>query len=453
MASSRILETVGGETLVVEADNTIRLGDDTIGKDAFLGIVEEGDAFNLLYLTDPSDLSSIVSKTFSPNAASEPSRFVSAPSAKGKVLQIVVNPQAGDRTSSSFVEVTLIPLLKRLRVASSLHTTASEGGGVDVGRSIAEKAEKETDILLIGGDGTTSEVLNGLQLVEKENNFNFNILILPRGTSNAYYAYLFPPPLPTTVSLLRYLQSLSPLFPSSAPQPFPVIRTILDASNEQTISHVVVSTALHASILHDSEALRSTIPGVERFKQAAMQNWGRFYSGSIQLLGEARIWEGDWRPLSSEEKTINGPFVYATSVLVDRLEPAFVIAPLRKREEDEGTLDLIVMRPSISRNIQQLLEVEKKEEAGKKYGEILMGVFGKAYEGGKHIDITLPEEGTRVVEYFRAEGWEWIPDPNSEEEKDRLVCLDGTIKSIPKGGKARILTKGEKELNQYYVWA
>lgn len=172
---------------------------------------------------------------------------------------------------------------------------------------------------------------------------------------------------------------------------------------EESVSHIVQSTSLHANLLHDSEALRSSIAGLERFKVAAKLNIGEFFSASVALHGNVRQWDpkkdqwrepytfgeqgdpktgtvgeqnpktgtvgkqghpktgtvdeqGDPQTGTSREVSLGGrggegrvgvsdEFGYfLASSTTPRLEPAFVILPTLVRGE-EGTMDLIVLRP------------------------------------------------------------------------------------------------------------
>jgi len=107
------------------------------------------------------------------------------------------------------------------------------------------------------------------------------------------------------------------------------------ASSDDVISIVVTSTALHAAILHDSEALRTSVPGTERFKLAAAQNGTTWYRACARLLTPVQRYDVNadaFVPVSGEEVTLElqGPFVYFLSTVnVDRLEPLFRIAPLQ----------------------------------------------------------------------------------------------------------------------------
>lgn len=112
--------------------------------------------------------------------------------------------------------------------------------------------------------------------------------------------------------------------------------------------------------MHDSESLRATIPGIDRFKVAAKQNSTKWYNSHAKLLpiaslGVVQLYDPESKifrdhPDADEDDPIvdlHGPFVYFVSTVnVDRLEPAFRITPLAKDiTPSEATCDIVVIRP------------------------------------------------------------------------------------------------------------
>ena len=196
-----------------------------------------------------------------------------------------------------------------------------------------------------------------------------------------------------------------------------------------SVSAVVTSTALHASILHDSEALRASHPGIERFKIAAQQNITRWYHASVNLLppqgSSVQIYDATQNafvPFKLAQQdgivTLEGPFAYFLSTVnVDRLEPAFRITSLFSSLPPDpklSTLDVVVIRPLRDKSIREDSDYDREIFAKKS-----MAVLGAAYQDGKHVKLRYKgkdgevvddaKEGDLVVEYFRVGGWEWIP--------------------------------------------
>ncbi|KAI0693893.1 ATP-NAD kinase-like domain-containing protein [Cytidiella melzeri] len=235
--------------------------------------------------------------------------------------------------------------------------------------------------------------------------------------------------------------------------------TSKDGKQRETssISAVVASTALHASILHDSEALRATHPGIERFKVAAHQNITRWYNASVKLLppsssepAAVQIYEASQNKFVPYQDggaaTLEGPFAYFLSTVnVDRLEPAFRITPLfaslPPAPSSPATLDVVILRPLRDKSIRADSDHDREAFAQK-----CMTVLGGAYQDGKHVQMRYVgkdgkvvdskdgEDGDLVVEYFRCGGWEWTP--HEKDEQAHLVCVDGEILHVDRRGKA-----------------
>lgn len=198
-------------------------------------------------------------------------------------------------------------------------------------------------------------------------------------------------------------------------------------------STIVTSTALHAAILKDSEALRAT-HGIERFKIAAGQNITTFFDATVKLDDGTRQWNPRTKAFEDiGETTLEGPFAYLISTTsVDRLEPNFVIAPTRRfgsEKELDRTLDVVILRPLRDPQVR-----EAGEHQGAVWAKRAQEVLGAAYQEGKHIELEY-EDGQPVVEVFRTKGFEWIPAPG--DDRSRTVCADGSLYDIPVGKSAR----------------
>ncbi|ORY69134.1 hypothetical protein BCR35DRAFT_326432 [Leucosporidium creatinivorum] len=318
-----------------------------------------------LTTTDASSLSQL------PQLA--PLLLPTAPTASSPV-HVIINPSAGARTASNYAHKVVIPLLELAGAKSEVWKTTKAGDGERVAREILEKGEggEERTLLLLGGDGTTHEVLNGLLLKDgelQEGQSRTNLIIVPLGTANALYYHLFPPESPSTPlgTTLSPLYSLLSFLRRSKPNPLPlpvalnsVPRAPSSTSSatsqnsqkrerENTITAVVTSSALHACLLHDAEELRDQYPGVERFKVAAQENVKRWWEGRLKILPSSTgVRRYDWEskglvPAEAREGgkgvgvelgeggevVLEGPFAYVVSSLVSRFEPNFVVAPLR----------------------------------------------------------------------------------------------------------------------------
>ncbi|KAF9557672.1 hypothetical protein CPC08DRAFT_620534, partial [Agrocybe pediades] len=286
-------------------------------------------------------------------------------------------------------------------------------------------------VVIGSGDGTIHDLINAKYPLP------LKLVIVPSGTANALYASLFHPVQPQD-----RLRSVDAYLNKSVPIPLSIARTTITASQNPILSVVVVSTSLHASILHHSEALRKEHPGLERFKIAAEQNAPHWYNASVKLHGKVEIYDPSSNTfVSHPENTLQGPFVYFLSTVnVDRLEPAFRISPLaRTIPPPISTCDIVIIRPlrhpSISAD-----STQSRADFVATTWKTLTG----AYADGAHVHFTYRPDGSidekgehqgpSVVEYIRCAGWEWIPDP--DDHNAHLLCADGSIFHIPPHGTA-----------------
>ncbi|KDN41316.1 hypothetical protein K437DRAFT_269715 [Tilletiaria anomala UBC 951] len=227
-------------------------------------------------------------------------------------LHVILNPVSGGQQAESILSSAVDPLLKRQepKIEYQIRRTARPGHASDITYDLLQSAER-TDglslrIALLGGDGTTHEVLNGINRFHKARSQELpqiELAVVPTGTANALFAGLYPPHVQpasngTTScdtehgwrlrSLKALLSSLCHSFPSSSPSaatsvPLTLAKASISSADEtsaakELVSHLVTSHAFHASILLDSDSadLRAKYPGVERFKVAAGMNATRW---------------------------------------------------------------------------------------------------------------------------------------------------------------------------------
>lgn len=377
-------------------------------------------------------------------------------------LIVIYNPVSGDRTAAKLTTDTIIPLLATHNVTPD-KVAATEYAG-HVGElilsyidSLAPSSSTEPiTLVLVSGDGTLHEIANALHSARSKREGSFpslRIALIPGGTANALHSTFFPPSTSSTTeptlfaSLLSFLSTTPRLIPLTFaqtticssptllalrnPHKFPFAASFRSASSDvDVISAVVTSTALHAAILHGSEALRASVPGIERFKLAAEQNATTWYRGSLKLLPPVQEYDvntGAFIDLVPEDEVVgsmggsvggsvgpSGPFAYFLSTVnVDRLEPLFRIAPLQRTmpsPPDAHTMDVLVVRPFLDISLNGKSDEEQRE----KFKERLWSVLNAAYQDGAHITAQYDSpdgktKGMPVVEYFRVGGWQWTP--------------------------------------------
>ncbi|KAH9483814.1 Sphingosine kinase 1 [Psilocybe cubensis] len=349
------------------------------------------------------------------------------------MLVAIINPASGHRQASFFFDHHLRPLLPAI---NHVFTTTAQG---DAENFIHHLPDAPLTIVLLSGDGTLHEIINALP------HRNISFVLVPCGTANALYASLFPP---AGLDKIEYkLQSVRAFLANAAPVHISLASASIAATS--SLASVVVSTALHANILHHSESLRRSHPGIERFKIAAEQNSTKWYRARARILpvpgDRVQIYDPKSsafipHPDASPDLELDGPFAYFLSTVnVDRLEPHFRISPLaRIIAPPPSTCDIIVLRPLRDPQIN-----DDSDDARKTYVEKVWQVLGAAYQNGTHVNFTYETttgeiqvngDGPVVIEYFRAGGWEWFPDPQDEDA--HLVCADGAVHRISPGERA-----------------
>ena len=431
-------------------------------------------------------------------------------------VELVVNPASGSRLAVSLVETHVQPLLVSSLPPDAaadvrVWQTQSAGDAVRIGTEIAREhlatATPQIDIVVIGGDGTTHELLNGLyprslpgdEPAPRAGPMGVRLAIVPGGTANALYSALYPnewtqdvqqaaataksaADIPETVLrvMLRSVHSLASSLKQSSQTAakeglweLPLMRNTLtstDGGEREVVSHLVTSHALHAAILHDADTptMRAQYAGIERFKIAAQQNATRWTSGTVVLhplpsggvlryAPRSKAFEPFPPEKQGGEVVVEGPFLYLNAMVTDRLESAFVPAPLssafRGEELPRDAVDVVLIRPLRDPQIHTGDKDGGMRFATTRLGEITTGM----YSGGTHIDLTY-DSGETMVEYFRCSGYEFTPSKGEgsteEEDRARLVCTDGYISSASRVSVQRWTGEegGDAELAAPLVW-
>ncbi|KAF9232010.1 ATP-NAD kinase-like domain-containing protein [Melanogaster broomeanus] len=372
-------------------------------------------------------------------------------------ILVIYNPASGDCTAQQLFHSHVIP---RLHSANAIPTevipTRGPGhAGVEV-INFLEKYGGDTTVVLGSGDGTLHEIINqlmGVSLKGARQNVPssaVHLVLVPCGTANALYSSMFKRT-PEQDAVAYKLRSLEAFLIGSTPKLLTLAFTSLSGppASQQTqsrvvLSAVVTSTALHAAILEDSERLRKEIPGIERFKVAAQQNITKWYSSCVKLLpmpssGVVHIYdpdEGDFVPHddSSEDNPIldvYGPFAYFLSTVnVDRLEPEFRITPMTSKSPAlDASMDVVMVRPQRDPTFGLDTPQARQKFAGK-----AVAVLTAAYQDGNHINLRYSENGDITEGGTGKTVVECLPD--DIDERAHLLCSDGTIFTIEKGGRA-----------------
>jgi hypothetical protein len=159
---------------------------------------------------------------------------------------------------------------------------------------------------------------------------------------------------------------------------------------------------MHASLVGDSDTAEYRKHGVERFKMAAKEalypadgSPPHPYKGKISILKEG----AQWTTIPEEEH------MYVLATMVSHLEQPFCISPASKPLD--GTMHLVHFGP--------------------RSGDEVMGIMGKAYQGGLHVqeaDVRYESiDGLRIEFEGREHHGRW-----------RRICVDGKIVRVEKDG-------------------
>ena len=170
-------------------------------------------------------------------------------------LIVLINPACGNRSAPSFFDNHVYPLLKahKISVDHAIQTTSPEHAP----SFISQFHDHPITVILGSGDGTLHEIINKVSFQP------IHFVLVPCGTANALYSSFFL--LQEGEDQVAYrLQSLLAFINKKAPSSLSLATTTLSSDSQITLSAVVVSTSLHASILHHSETLRDQYPGIER---------------------------------------------------------------------------------------------------------------------------------------------------------------------------------------------
>lgn len=293
--------------------------------------------------------------------------------------------------------------------------------------------------------------------------------------------------LPADPTIHQNLASLLLALDDSRPVKLSITLTRMHPSPESPLSepsapipsHIVLSTSLHATILHDSEALRESTPGLERFKMAAAQNISVFFQANVALTpprgGNVQQYDpssGQWvAPFTGTAgeqgwgtHQLQGPFAYFLSATTTgRLEPTFVIVPTLE-SPGEDTMDIVVVRPM--RDPRVKADINSGGDGTSVWPPRMMEVFQAAYDSGKHVNLVYDGSGASqpakagqqdvVVETFRCGGFRWTPTATTAAaaagtDKSQLVCGDGSIYTVPPGGTAEAAVMAQTE-HGFWVW-
>jgi diacylglycerol kinase family enzyme len=354
-------------------------------------------------------------------------------------LLIVLNPHSGKKEGREVLQTIVQPALSQAGKPFKVIESTAQGhaqsyfsenikpiiidlaqslGTVDDADGVPTQPKSATlQIMVLGGDGTVHEIVNGIlqgvegsAFVSDEFRPNVEFSIIPTGTGNA---------ISTSLGVTGAQDALE-RFLTGKPVPLRLMSVSTRASVEShwkphVYTVVVNSYGLHCATVYDSEEFRHL--GNERFRQAAMKNIENLkqYEGKLDLVGPVQAYDRTQRSLATlttqgdkdngDTTSLPGPFTYLLITKQASLEPGFTPTPFASTSDE--WMDILAV-----------------QNAGQSE---LLQMFG-ATATGQHVD-------QEKIEYFKAKAIELeIPESLT---KGRL-CVDGEFLTINGGPQGRV---------------
>lgn len=316
--------------------------------------------------------------------------------------------------------------------ASSISIIAKESGNsskaATTSHTTAAPNQLSLRIVIMGGDGTVHEVVNGiLQGIPSgflsgtsAPKIEFNIV--PVGTGNAIATSLGISDIPAAIR--RFVEGT--LIPMRLIKVSRRSKEQLDSLPEtahtgglhwEDVVYTVVvnSFGLHCATVSDSDGYRSL--GNSRFKVAALKNivFLTQYKARVDFFGPVQKYDRALQELVAVETgsaegsthqpslTLSGPFTYLMFTKQAFLEPGFKPTPLAKTSDD--WLDVLAVQNVGRSQIMQILQGATKD--------------------GQHMNH-------ENVEYFKAKAVEL------EAKRKGRLCIDGEFLDIEAGPQGRV---------------
>lgn len=325
----------------------------------------------------------------------------------------IINPAAGSRQALSQWNDTVKPMLVAAGydtdTMSVTETKPNEQTRILVEqlgvKMISENAN--TTFIILGGDGTVHEVVNGLSDAhDRRVNWpslpTFKLGIIPSGSGNA-------------LSLSLQLQSIEHAtlrIIKKNTQPLRLVDVQLPIEQKRKLRiMVVMSWGFHAQLVSKARYLKPFVDN-RRFSWVAMWllYFLRHYAGEL-TMSQVQRYNKETKEFDDIQQEIvvkDDNFTYFAVTKQASLERGFTITPFASPATED--MDIILMRDA------------SKEQ--------LQSATIKAIQGGKHVD----EE--EYVEYFKAKEL-------ALKVRDATdICLDGEIASIPANSIVRLKVVG-----------
>jgi diacylglycerol kinase family enzyme len=371
---------------------------------------------------------------------------------------IIVSTGSGTGFASQFYDQIVKPLLGLFQLTQNkdytLHTTTSVASVTtlveDIFLPTANRGQAQS-IVLLSGDGGVLDIVNALVTGTRTSDYvRPTITLLPLGTGNATAHSAGLTANTETFGLKTWLRSTAvnplPLFSATfSPGANYMVdqgRSTAPLANDtegRPIAYgaVVLSWALHAGLVADSDAPEFRKFGRERFTKAAMDamypadgSAPHVYKGKVSIIPHPQASaqstssssshtsvQGAWQslPSSSGDAETADQHAYVLATFNSHLEASFNISPAATPLD--GILRVIQFGPMS--------------------GDEVMGLMTKAFQGGQHVEDArvnyLPVAGLRI-EMAEDDATDADEDGKGGKGRWRRICIDGKIVVVEKGG-------------------
>ncbi|KAF9987061.1 hypothetical protein BGZ65_005256 [Modicella reniformis] len=378
-----------------------------------MGIVPTSDQFPLLVVLNPFSGKGQSSTAWN-------SIIVPALNKAGKSYK-VIETQAQGQAQSYFVDHIKFIIQDQVQSLGIVNESAGsvDGTGSAVSPPISRPISATLQIMVLGGDGTVHEIINGILQGVKGTPFasdefrpKVEFSIIPTGTGNAISTSLGITSVQDAVD--RFLVGKTALLRVMGVS---TRASLTSHWKEQVYTVVVNSFGLHCAIVYDSEEFRDL--GNERFNKAATKNIENLkqYVGQLDLFGPVQSYDRKLRTLTTPDMgttqgdhdditvSLTGPFTYLLITKQASLEPGFTPTPLASTSDE--WMDILAV-----------------QNAGQ---QDLLRMFDMMKVAGQHME-------QEKVEYFKAKVVELeTPTPGR-------LCIDGEFLEIQGGPEGRMRT-------------
>jgi diacylglycerol kinase (ATP) len=278
------------------------------------------------------------------------------------MILTVINPVSGNNKSIQIWEKIILPrLLEVIDKEDDFHTFISNFEGHEKMIPTIYKIEDYDFVIVIGGDGTLSNIIKGIMKSPYKNKiFQVPFVLVPAGSGNGFATSLCINSIYDSVKIMEklYLNKSDSNYSSSLVSSVPIWNIKFDKSGYSMPAFLNLTWSTIADIDLNTENNR-------------WMGKYRFYYGILKYLLFGGTKEGQLKYIlkdSNEIKTINGNFSLFCATNAPWLSDDFLICP--NSEVEEPVIDLVysIDTPNIvnrSRNLYHLAigdHIEKCEK-------------------------------------------------------------------------------------------